>query len=91
MEQLPGSSNSLRAPAIGEQAAMADAVGYAGQHVDEEAADELVDGERHPLDLLALLGAIVLPFESARAAVRANRLINPIAHCALLFCARIVA
>ncbi len=47
MEQLTGSGDILGPAAIGEQAIMADAVEPAGQHVDEEAADELVDGECH--------------------------------------------
>ena len=40
----------LSAPsAFGEQAVVADAVEAVGQDVDEEAADELVGGERHRL------------------------------------------
>ena len=35
----------------------------AGQHVDEEAADELVDRECHHFGAAATLGAVVLPFE----------------------------
>ncbi len=35
----------------------------AGQDVDEEAADELVDGERHHLGPLASVGAVVFPLE----------------------------
>ena len=53
-EQLAGAGEVLGAPAIGEQAVVADAVEAAGQHVDEEAADELVAGQRH--DLLARRG-----------------------------------
>jgi hypothetical protein len=44
-------------------AVMADAVEAAGQHVDEEAADELAGGERHGLVALAAVGAVVLPLE----------------------------
>jgi hypothetical protein len=33
------------------------------QDVDEEAADELIDRERHDLVPLAALGAVILPFE----------------------------
>ena len=49
VEQLTGSGDVLGPAAIGEQAVMADAVEPAGQHVDQEAADELVDGECHHL------------------------------------------
>ena len=64
VEQLTGASDVPGPAAIGEQAVMADAVEPAGQHVDEEAADELVDGECHHFGPLLLLGAIILPFES---------------------------
>src|SRR5229473_1222106 len=50
-------------PAAGEQAVMADAVEAGGQHVDEEAADELVGVECHELEALAPFDAIVLPLE----------------------------
>jgi hypothetical protein len=42
---------------------MADAVEAGWQHVDEEAANELVGGERHLLVSIAALDAIVLPLE----------------------------
>ena len=42
---------------------MADAVEAARQHVDEEAADELVCCERHDLVSIAALDPIVLPLE----------------------------
>jgi hypothetical protein len=67
----PGTLSNSRAAgdvvspaAISEQAIMADAVEPAGQHVDEEAADELVDRECHHLAPLVLIGAVILPFES---------------------------
>ncbi len=44
------------------QAVVADAVQAFWQHVDEEAADELVCGERHALVSIAALDAVVLPF-----------------------------
>ncbi len=46
LEQVPGAGEVLGAPAIGEQAVVADAVEAVGEHVDEEAADELVRCER---------------------------------------------
>ena len=64
IEQLTGSGDVLGSAAIGEQAVMADAVEPAGQHVDEEAADEFIDGECHQLAPVVLFGAVVLPFES---------------------------
>jgi hypothetical protein len=42
---------------------VADAVQALGQYVDEEAADELVYGERHALVSIAALDAVVLPLE----------------------------
>ena len=42
---------------------MADAVEAFGQDVDEEAADELVSCERHPLVSVTALDPIVLPPE----------------------------
>ena len=42
---------------------MADAVEAVGQDVDQEAADELVGGERHKLVASVALGPVILPFE----------------------------
>src|SRR5271157_1074643 len=64
VEQLTGTCDVPGPAAIGEQAVMADAMEPTWQHVDEEAADELVDGECHQLAPLVLLGAIVFPLES---------------------------
>jgi hypothetical protein len=49
IEQLVRSRDVLDASAVGEQTVVTDAVETVGQNVDEEAADELVDGERHHL------------------------------------------
>jgi hypothetical protein len=46
VEQLTGSRDVLPALRAGEQAIVADAVEARRQHVDEEAADELLRGER---------------------------------------------
>ena len=45
---------------IGEQAIVSDAVEAVRQNVDEEAADELVGGERHRLVAGAAVGTIIL-------------------------------
>ena len=46
--ELPARScEVLGAPAVGEEAAVTDAVKSVGQHMDQEAADELVGVERH--------------------------------------------
>src|SRR5438105_1599918 len=63
VEQLPGSRDVLGASAVGEETVVADAVETVGQDMDEEAADELVDGERHRLGPLTAVGAVVLPLE----------------------------
>src|SRR5258708_10321637 len=62
-EQLACACNVGRAVAIGEQAVVADAVEALGQHVHEEAADELVSCERHRLPLVWPVDAVVLPAE----------------------------
>ena len=49
--------------ALAKQAVVADAVEACGQHVDEEAADELVGGERHHLVAIAAFDPVVLPLE----------------------------
>src|SRR6266403_1534326 len=61
-EQLTGACYVVGARAFGEQAIVADAVQAFWQDVDEEAANELVCGERHALVSLAALDAVVLPF-----------------------------
>ena len=62
-EQLARACDVVGARAFGEQAVVADAVEAFWQHVDEEAADELVGGERHALVSIAALDAVVLPLE----------------------------
>src|ERR1700746_1726765 len=62
-EQFAGACDVVRARAFGEQAVVADAVEATRQHVDEEATDELVCGERHLLVAIATLDAVVLPLE----------------------------
>src|SRR5262245_7504292 len=47
VQELTHGVNRFGAIAAGEQAVVADAVKALGQDVDEEAADELVDIERH--------------------------------------------
>src|ERR1700757_5270921 len=62
-KQLTGACDVVGARAFGEQAVVADAVEAFGQHVDEEAADELVGGECHALVSIAARDAVVLPLE----------------------------
>src|SRR5580658_10387518 len=64
LKQLTGTDDVLGPATIGEQAIMADAVEPVGQHVHEEAADELVDVESHLLAPVVLFGAVILPLES---------------------------
>src|SRR5215468_4677049 len=72
-EQLTGAGDVVGASAFGEQAVVADAVQAFGQHVDEEAADELVGGERHALVSIAALDAVILPLEGDAALVAGDR------------------
>ena len=62
-EQLTRTCDVVGARAFGEQAVVADAVEAFWQHVDEEAADELVRAERYAFVSIAALDAIVLPLE----------------------------
>jgi hypothetical protein len=50
---------SVAAPAVGEQSEVADADQALGQNVDQEAAQELICGDRH--DLLLAATRIVFP------------------------------
>src|SRR5205823_10396201 len=72
-EQLTGACDVVGASAFGEQAVVTDAVEAAWQHVDEEAADELVRGECHALISIAVLDAIVLPLEGDAVLVEGNQ------------------
>ena len=45
------------------QAVVTDAVEAAGQHVDEEPADELVGREHHHLEPIAAFDPVILPLE----------------------------
>ncbi len=72
-EQLTGACDVAGASAFGEQAVVADAVEAAWQHVDEEAADEFVGGERHALVAIAALDAVVLPLEGDAALVAGDQ------------------
>jgi hypothetical protein len=60
-EQLAGVCDVVSAGAPRQQAVMADAVKAFWQHMDEEAADELVCRERHPLLTIAAFDAVILP------------------------------
>src|SRR6476659_8494150 len=62
-EQFTRMYDVVGASAFGEQAVVADAVEALRQHVDEEAANELVGGERHALVSITALDAVVLPLE----------------------------
>src|ERR1700693_5733679 len=62
-EQFTGACDVGAARAAGEQAIVTDAVEAVGQHVAEEAADELGRRERHGLEALGPFDAIVLPLE----------------------------
>lgn len=63
IEQLTRAGDVVGAAAIGEETIVADAMESGGQDVDEEAANELVDGEGHHLGAFASFGAVVLPLE----------------------------
>src|SRR5262252_4493457 len=62
-EQVTGARDIGGARGFGEQAIVAYAVEAVRQHVDEEAADEVVGCERHTLVAISTFDAIVLPPE----------------------------
>src|SRR3546814_13180420 len=62
VEQTAGAFEMILAPGAGEQAIVADAVESARQGVEQEAANELVSGQRH--DLLAVGAALAIIFIS---------------------------
>ena len=63
VEQLTRLGDVVGASGVCEEAIVADAMEAAGQDVDQEAADELVDGECHDLGAVAPVGAVVFPPE----------------------------
>jgi len=77
VEQLPRSRDILGAPAVGEETEVPDAVETVGQDVDQKAADELVDGERHRLGPLTPAGAARDRRRSGNWAIDAGSLARP--------------
>ena len=71
-EQLAGEREAGLAGGAGEQAVVADAMEAARQDVEQEAADELVGGERHDLLPVGAVAAIVLVAEGDAALVEAR-------------------
>ncbi len=76
-EQLADPGEVLDAPAIGEQAIMADAVEALGQDVNKKASDELRYRQGHgPVSLatpIGIWGAVVLPLEDDASIVAAGQ------------------
>ena len=72
-EQLAHAGDVVGASAFGEQAVVPDAVQALWQHVDEEAADKLLGGERHLLISIAAFDAVVLPLEGDALLVEGNQ------------------
>src|SRR5204863_3194153 len=62
-EQLAGAGDVSGTIAVGEEAIVADPVETLGQHVHQEAADELMRGERHRLPAAGPVDTVVLPPE----------------------------
>jgi hypothetical protein len=65
-EQLAGALDVAGSNSASEEAAVADAVVAAGQHVHERAADELGGVERHSPEPVAAFDAVVLPLTPQR-------------------------
>ena len=71
-EELAGHSDISGPVGIGEEAVMTDAVEPIGQDVDQEAADELVGGERQKLVAGVARGPVILPLEGHALAVEGD-------------------
>ena len=71
-EKLAGQCDVAGPIGIGEEAVVSNAVETVGQHVDQKAADELVDVERHQLIAGVGLGPVILPFERHARAVEGD-------------------
>src|SRR5712691_3553468 len=73
VEQATRLRDVVGASAVGEKAVVADAMKAGGQDVDQEAADELVDGKRHYLGPVAPVGAVILPPEGHAGVVEGDK------------------
>ncbi len=62
-EQAPDHRDPVPADAVGEEARVTDAVEAGGQHMDQEAANELIRGQAHGLHAVPALDVVVLPAE----------------------------
>ncbi len=72
VEECAGGRDVLGAVGVGKEPVVADAVEAFGQHVDEEAADELVRVKPHRLPAIRAVDAIIFPAERNRAVVGCN-------------------
>ena len=79
VKQPARSRDVFRAPAIGEEAVVSNAVETVGQDVDQKAADELVDVECHQLVAVFGLSPVILPFERHAFAVEGDQRLLAIA------------
>ena len=73
MQQRTHLGEILRAPAIGDQPVVPNAVKSAGQNVEQEAAHELVSSECHRLVARAALGPVILPAKCDAAFVHGDK------------------
>src|SRR5689334_20085778 len=72
LEECTGGGDVLGAVGRGKEPVVADAVEALGQHVQQEAPDELVRLKPHRLPAVGSVAAIVLPTERNRLAVGCN-------------------
>src|SRR5204863_9562436 len=71
-KELAGQCDAAGPIAAGQEAIVTDAVKPVGQHMDQDASDELVGVERHQLVASAGLGPVILPFEGHALAVEGD-------------------
>src|ERR1700686_1887933 len=80
-EQFTGARDVVAAGAAGEQAVMADAMEAVWQDMDEEAGEEPAGRERHGLEALAPVTAVILPLEGDAVAVAGDQASTSSAGC----------
>src|SRR5437870_11854571 len=71
-EEPVGQCDIAGAVGMGKKAVVTDAVKSVGQHVDQEAADELVGVERHQLVAGVALGPVILHLKVTRSPSKAT-------------------
>jgi len=73
MQKIASGGDVVLAVGVGEQAVVADAMKAGGQHVQQEAAHELLGRQTHRFVACASVFAVVLPAEGDAAIVQCDK------------------